>query len=347
MSSDAGTSKLCSEATARRKDREGTMRQEQTRDRLLIATSMGGVDALSRVLKGLILPSNVSVYIVLHRFKTDRSDLGDPITRFLSRETGLQVEVAQDGAPLEPGKIVLGPGDTHLILMEDRIRLGRGPRENRHRPSADVLFRSAAIYQAGRSVGVTLTGATHDGASGLLKLVQAGGLAAVQCPDDALSPTMPQAALDLVPGARVATLSEMPGTVLQLLEEGRVETPPPSPTAIKELSFALEPKSDIQTEEEIGELTPVSCPECGGALWHCGEPSRFRCHTGHAYTQDNLLEAQGQEVERALYVALRMLEERVYLLKKYHFEAGGPALADRLHEAEQQVALLRQVLLGE
>ena len=305
---------------------------------------------MADVLARLELPKRVGVLLLLHRPRSSQYLEGgqDPLAIAMERRTGLAVEPARDGQQLLPGKVYLGPGDRHLLLMNGVIRLGNGSRENRHRPSADVLFRSAAAHQAGRTVGALLTGASHDGAVGLAELVKAGGLAVVQNPQEAVRPEMPRAALSSVPEAQVSSLEDMPKVLLQLLEQEAQETSPPSPRLQRELHFALAPPSQNVAGFETGELVPLSCPECGGGLWRSSTgPLHYRCHTGHAFSPESLLAAQSEEVERALYVALRVLEERVSLLEQMGPRGLGPAFDDRLAESRQEVELLRRVLMGE
>lgn len=92
----------------------------------------------------------------------------------------------------------MAPPNFYLLVEDGRVRLGRGPRENCHRPAADPLFRSAALAYGSRVVGVILTGARDDGSAGLLAVKRCGGVAIVQDPDDVLFPGIPESALRYV-----------------------------------------------------------------------------------------------------------------------------------------------------
>src|SRR5207253_1105196 len=99
------------------------------------------------------------------------------------------------GDAIEPGRIHVAPPDHHLLLERGRVLLSRGPHHNRHRPAIDPLFRSAAGAYGPRVIGVVLSGMRDDGAAGLAKIKERGGLAIVQDPDTAAFPDMPANAL--------------------------------------------------------------------------------------------------------------------------------------------------------
>ena len=89
-----------------------------------------------------------------------------------------RIQLARDGAQILPGHAYVAPGSSHLMVVRDGARyvcrLSDGPPVNRHRPSVDVLFRSAARNAGANAVGIILTGMGDDGARGLLEMKQAG-----------------------------------------------------------------------------------------------------------------------------------------------------------------------------
>jgi two-component system chemotaxis response regulator CheB len=163
----------------------------QTRDVVVIGASAGGVQALRHLLSKLPGHLPAVVGIVLHRSPYYETQL----PYVLSRVTTLPVIEPDDGAPFEPGTVVVAPRDQHLLFERHGIRLSRGPREHLTRPAVDPLFRSAAATFGARTVGMLLTGFGGDGVPGLIAIKRAGGLSLVQDPADAVHPTMPRRAI--------------------------------------------------------------------------------------------------------------------------------------------------------
>ena len=126
----------------------------------------------------------------------------------------------QDNEMFERGRIYVAPPDYHLIVdAPARIRLTRGPKENRSRPAIDPLFRSAGLAFGRRVVGVVLTGHLNDGTAGLRTVKDFGGVAIVQSPADAEAPSMPVSALRHVMVDHCLPLSEIPSTLARLTQE--------------------------------------------------------------------------------------------------------------------------------
>ena len=128
----------------------------------------------------------------------------------LRLRTRLPVADVEDKAPIEPGRVYLAPPDYHLLIEPGYFSLSTEPHVHYARPSIDVLFESAADAYGDRVIGVILTGANADGAHGLARIKQLGGVAVVQDPRTAERPEMPGAAL-------VATAAD---AVLPLVEIG-------------------------------------------------------------------------------------------------------------------------------
>ncbi len=118
------------------------------------------------------------------------------LPEILSRAGPVPARHPADDEPLSGGVILVAPPDRHLAVSEGRARVLAGPRDHGHRPSADVLLRSAADAFGAACCGVVLSGIMNDGAAGLAGVLRAGGLAPVQDPAGALFPGMPRAAIE-------------------------------------------------------------------------------------------------------------------------------------------------------
>jgi two-component system chemotaxis response regulator CheB len=302
------------------------------------------------------LPANLpaALFVVLHIPAQSPSLL----PTILNRVGPLPAEHPADGAAIEHGRIYIAPPDHHLLIEPGRVRVVRGPKENRHRPAVDPLLRTAALAYGPRVVGMILTGALDDGTAGLLAVKQRGGVAIVQDPAEALYASMPQSARQHVPVDHVLRLAEMPAMLAQLVDTPAAEDGqyPVSREMELESKIAGMDMATHQGEERPGTPSAFSCPECKGVLYelHDGDLMRFRCRVGHAYSAESALAEQAQALEDALWVALNTLQESVNLaerLARQARERGHDHLAARfetkVRESNQHAAVLRQVLLKE
>jgi two-component system, chemotaxis family, protein-glutamate methylesterase/glutaminase len=301
------------------------------RDVIVVGASAGGIRALSAVLGGLPPELPASILAVVHIPPYSRSAL--PL--LLSNAGPLPAKAAEDGEKLSRGKVYVAPPDRHLLVERGRLRLTRGPRENRVRPCVDTLFRSAAVDLGPRVVGVVLSGALDDGTAGLWAVKDRGGATVVQKPADAEYPDMPQSALANVEVDHVLSAGEI-GRCLAALTKEAVPAPAPVPGAMAaEVDMELGANTLKKGIFELGEQSRNTCPECNGALVeiHDGPIVRYRCHTGHAFSTGTLLAETDTEIEKYFWNAVRAIEERSFLLRTMEQrarKAGHGALADRL-----------------
>lgn len=161
------------------------------RDIIVIGASAGGVEAIPRLLSSLPAEIPAAFFVTLHIPATSESKMPELITR----RGNLPAEHPSNGTPIRQGHVYVAPPDHHLVLNSDGIQLSRGPKENRHRPAIDVMFRSAARAYGERVAGVLLTGNLDDGVSGLCEIHRHHGITVVQDPQDAIFPGMPCNAL--------------------------------------------------------------------------------------------------------------------------------------------------------
>ncbi len=179
-------------------------------DAVVIGTSAGGVETLSQLLPALDRRSRAAYLVVVH-LPRDKPSL---LTDVFAPKCALRVVEAEDKAPVEPGTVYFAPPDYHLLVDEGpSIALSVDDPVLYSRPSIDVLFQSAAELYGERALGIILTGASEDGARGLAAIAGAGGAAVVQDPAEAMVPTLPQAALRLVPAARVLRVEQIKGVL--------------------------------------------------------------------------------------------------------------------------------------
>jgi two-component system chemotaxis response regulator CheB len=184
------------------------------RDIVVVGASAGGVEALTELAAGLPADLRAAVFVVLHVPPRGESQL--PV--ILSRAGALAAALARDGEEIRYGRIVVAPPDRHLLLTRDQVRIVYGPKEHHVRPAVDPLFRSAALAFGPRVIGVVLTGALDDGASGLLAIKREGGMALVQDPETAVVPSMPRTALRYVNADACLPVTELAGKIVTLTQ---------------------------------------------------------------------------------------------------------------------------------
>jgi two-component system chemotaxis response regulator CheB len=244
-----------------------------------------------------------------------------------------------------------------MLLEHGRIRLSRGPRENRHRPAIDPLFRSAARIYSPRVIAVILSGSLNDGVAGLLAVRSAGGIAVVQDPSDAQVASMPQSARAVAGADHVVPAAGLASLLADLVRR---------PVRVKEVTNMTDPveklpqvmANDTNTQvhnQRLGSVSVLTCPECGGALWQVDDRNvlRFRCHVGHAFYGEVLLNEHGEALEAALWTAVRIFRDRAVLARQLaarerrlgHVE-GVRRFDEQAQEADRNAALIQDNILS-
>lgn len=171
-------------------------------DLVVVGTSWGGLAALRTLVAGLPDSFQMAVTLVQHRHR----DSDHLLRTLLQERSALEVCEVEDKMPLEHGHIYVAPPDYHTLVEPGHFSLSTDAPVRYSRPSIDVTFSSAADSYGHRTVGIVLTGANADGADGLRRISDRGGLALVQDPATAESKPMPEAARRAVPRARVMSL---------------------------------------------------------------------------------------------------------------------------------------------
>jgi two-component system, chemotaxis family, protein-glutamate methylesterase/glutaminase len=177
-----------------------------------IGASWGGLDALRTIL--MRLPPDLPAPVIVAQHRSPESH-PTAYANLLGSVTSLEVREADDKDELRPGTVYVAAPDYHLLVDEGSVALSTEGPVQYARPSIDVLLETAAESYRERCVGVVLTGANDDGARGLARIVELGGVAIVQDPATAARREMPVAALLMVPGARVAAPYEIADLIVE------------------------------------------------------------------------------------------------------------------------------------
>lgn len=180
-----------------------------------IASSAGGVTALSTLLSSLPAGFPAPVLVVQHLDPRHETVIAD----ILRRRTALNVKLAEQHEKVQAGTVYVAPPDRHLLIGRyATLELTETELVHFVRPSADLLFESVAAYYGSRAVAVVLTGTGSDGAMGTQAVKARGGTVLVQDPKTAEFTGMPQAAVDTNSADFVLTLDEVGPVLARLFE---------------------------------------------------------------------------------------------------------------------------------
>lgn len=320
---------------------------------VVIGASAGGVATLRELARNLPENLRAAVFVVVHLPSHYKSALPD----ILSKAGPIPARHAVDGESFLPGRIYVAPPGQHLLIDNDTIQLSYGPRENGHRPAIDPLFRSAARAHGSRVIGVVLSGALYDGTAGLISVKRNGGVSISQDPREALFPGMPLHAIEKDHVDFVLTIAEIVDKITQLVNgpaqeenSGRSEHEPDD-----EMNHVQKDVAAFESGEPANSNIVLVCPACGGVLWEEpeGNVRRYLCHVGHRYTEQNLLASQTDTLERALWSAIRALEERASLLRRLAVQSrregrtkSAELFEGRARDAEDNADSIRQVIIS-
>jgi len=173
---------------------------------IAIGTSWGGLDAVSRLLDAMHQDVHQPIIVAQHRGIDAEAGM---LAHLLQGHTRRLVSDPDDKTPLEADHVYLGPPDYHLLVEDGHLALSTDAPVRYARPSIDVLFDSVADAYGPRAVGVVLTGANNDGAAGLARIKDLGGVAIVQDPATSERRAMPDAAIAATDADAVLPLDEI------------------------------------------------------------------------------------------------------------------------------------------
>jgi two-component system chemotaxis response regulator CheB len=182
-------------------------------DAVIIGGSAGGLEAMLRIFSDLPAGYRLPLIALLHL--PDNSD--SRLAEVFAARLAIPVEEAFDKARIVPGTLYVAPGGYHLLVENDfSFALSCEAPVHYSRPSIDVLMESAADAWGERLAGILLTGANDDGAEGLARIGERGGLTVVQDPAEAAIPTMPRAAIKRRAPDLVLTLDRIRALLIEL-----------------------------------------------------------------------------------------------------------------------------------
>jgi two-component system chemotaxis response regulator CheB len=180
---------------------------------LIIGGSAGSFQIVTRILNSLSESFPLPVLLCLHRLKHVRSGFVEA----LSLKSNIPIIEPFDKDQLKPGKAYLAPANYHMFIeLANRIALSADEAVNHSRPSIDLSFITAANAYRDKLIGIILSGANRDGALGLKKVAENGGVTIVQDPTESEVKTMPEAALQLTKVDYVYTTDQILRFLLKL-----------------------------------------------------------------------------------------------------------------------------------
>ena len=179
-------------ANLKRHNRESIQTVREPNRVIAIASSMGGIEALTKVVSDLPTNLPAAILLVQHLSPKHKSYL----TQILSRHTDLKVEEAEEAAVLSAGTIYVAPPNKHLIVNDDgTLSLSDAPKEHFVRPSAEYTFKSLASSYGKRAIAIVLTGCDGDGKEGVQVVSEMGGKVIAQNEETATAFSMPENAI--------------------------------------------------------------------------------------------------------------------------------------------------------
>jgi len=173
---------------------------------IVIGVSSGGLKVMKIMFS--LLPKNFSIPIIIVQHIGKYSE--NSWIKLLGDKSNLEIKEADEKEEIEKGKVYIAPANYHLLIESDKtFSLTIDERVNFARPSIDVLFESAAEVYQNKLIGIVLTGSNNDGAKGIKRIKECGGLTIVQDPETAESNYMPASAIEVILPDYILPLEEI------------------------------------------------------------------------------------------------------------------------------------------
>lgn len=290
------------------------MSKDEVKNVIVIGTSAGGINAMSKLVAGFEEDFDAAVFVVIH---ISRNSLTEVILSQIQKQTVLKCVIPKDGDEIANKVLYLAPADHHMMIEKKKVLIRKGAYDNHWRPSIDVLFRSAAAAYDSCVTGIILTGLLDDGTSGMSAIKRSGGRCMVQDPQEADFPDMPNSVLNSMEVDYKVSINEIGYILSDMFSKNPCEGGTVPADVKLEAEITMRMSSNVKDLEKLGPLTPFTCPDCGGILVKVenDQISRYRCYTGHTYTEKALESEKIKRIEESLWVAIRMMEERKNLLE--------------------------------
>ncbi len=319
----------------------------------VVGASAGGFNALRELVAELPGDLQAALLVVLHISPNFPSLLHD----FLASVGKLPTAQASQGEAIVAGRIYVAPPDCHLLVEDGRVALSHGPRENFSRPAIDPLFRSAAQAYGPRVTGVLLSGTLGDGTVGLMAIKAHGGTTVVQDPRQLQYSEMSELAIASAPIDHILSVKEIAKLLVKIASKPAAPAPAAMPSPLEDSSALVKDELAEQVNgDRSGKITVYACPECNGPLWQLdaqGGVQQFRCHVGHAYAPEALMGGMTNNLENALWTAVRSLVERATLRRQMamrHRDGGRKQWAENLEaqavDDEHHMKIIRENIIG-
>ena len=319
---------------------------------VVIGTSAGGFFPLSELISQLSDEMDAAFFVVMH---LSHHGIGGYLVNQMQKYTPLFCTEVESTQSIKKGTIYFSQPNKHLLIANYEVKLGYGPEENHWRPAIDVLFRSAAASFDGYTIGVILTGMLDDGTVGMSAIKRCGGSCIVQDPNEAEYPDMPLSVLKEIEVDYCVPVTQIGAMITTIINTKKVVHTIIPADIIKEVELSEKGVGSIDEMKELGENSVFSCPDCGGVLFEIKNDvvTRYKCHTGHSYSVNDLLAEQYKNIESSLWVALRTLEERRKLLSQLAekniargFHRSASDYKEKIYELQNHVDNIKQVLFA-
>lgn len=183
---------------------------------IAIGGSAGSLDAVLKIVSALPASTTICVLIIIHR----KNDSESILANLLATRTTLYVKEIEDKEPICGATVYIAPADYHVLIENEQLfSLDTSEKIHHSRPSIDVSFESVAEVFGKTAIGILLSGANADGASGLSKIKQAEGLTIVQDPASADVDFMPQQAIEMMQPDEILDAGAIAAFIQQLLNQ--------------------------------------------------------------------------------------------------------------------------------